>query len=142
MSPDTITVTPRLDDMIDNEKLDDLSLLYLICPMAPAELSFLCRSLKASVRKRGAELNSISKEGRELSDSNCGPRAGSAQGKVKSRPQNGTKNSVAKAHRWVEDVLKLIDKFDRIWEASFKNDSKIERSLSEVTTVNSTSCGG
>ncbi len=136
------TIVPRLDDMIDDEKLDDLSLLYLVCSMASAELSFLCRSLRASIQKRGAELNSFSMEGQELRDSNCGARAGSAQGKVKSRPPNGSKNGVAKAHRWVEDVLKLIDKFDRIWEASFKNDSKIERSLSEVTIVNFISCGG
>ncbi len=60
---------------------------------------------------------------------------------MKTPPPN-SRNGVAKAHRCAEDVLQLKDKFERIWEVSYKDARKIERSLSEVTTINFISCGG
>jgi hypothetical protein len=52
-------------------------------------------------------------------------------GKVKARPPK-SRNGVAKAHRCAEDVLRLKDKFERIWEASFLNDTVESSSAASV----------
>ena len=70
------SISPRLDaSIIDDEKLDYLSLLYLVCSMAPAEVSFLCRSLKASIQKQGTELNSVNMEGKNSATRSCSATA-------------------------------------------------------------------
>ncbi len=119
--------------MIDHEQLDDLSLLYFVCSLAPAEVAYLCRSLKASVQKRGTELNR-----RELGDPDYRGGVGvdlSAQGFAKMRTPNPSALILSRALRWVQDVLQLMDRFDRIWEVSCQNDGKIKRSLNEVITT-------
>jgi hypothetical protein len=119
--------------MIDHEQLDDLSLLYFVCSLAPAEVVFLCRSLKASIQKRGTEFNR-----RELNNPDYRSGVGvdlSAQGFTKMRIPNPGALILARALRWVQDVLQLMDRFDRIWEISCQDDGKIKRSLNEVITT-------
>jgi cullin 3 len=122
--------------MIDHERLDDLSRLYQLYSMVAEGIPCLRRSLKDSVQKRGTELNGISAEERLLGDG--GPDdeldpSAKGKGKAKARPPNSGAQGLALALRWVEDVLQLKDKFDRIWEMAFKNNREIESGLNEVT---------
>ncbi|KAH9002894.1 Cullin-domain-containing protein [Lactarius hatsudake] len=96
--------TSGLNTMIDHERLDDLSRLY---------------QLYSTVAE---ELNGISIEERQLGD---------GKGKAKARPNTGAQG-LALALRWVEDVLQLKDKFDRIWEMAFNNNRDIESGLNEA----------
>ena len=125
-----------LDTMIDHERLDDLSRLYHLYSMVPEGIPCLRRSLKESVQKRGAELNGAAAEERQLgdgADNELDPSA-KGKGKAKARPPTGAQGLVL-ALRWVEDVLQLKDKFDRIWEMALKNNREIESGLNEVTDV-------
>ena len=124
--------------MIDHEKLDDLSRLYQLYSMVAEGIPCLRRSLKDSVQKRGTELNGISTEERLLGDG--GPDdeldpSAKGKGKAKARPPNGGAQGLALALRWVEDVLQLKDRFDRVWEVAFKNNREIESGLNEVIDV-------
>jgi cullin 3 len=124
-----------LDTMIDHERLDDLSRLYHLYSMVPEGIPCLRRSLKDSVQKRGTELNGITAEERQLGDGGADEEldpSAKGKGKAKARPPNTGAQGLALALRWVEDVLQLKDKFDRIWEMAFKNNREIESGLNEV----------
>jgi len=127
-----------LDAMIEHDKLEDLSRLYRLYSLVPEGVPSLRRSLKASVQRRGTELNSVSMEGRELGDGGAeddpeAPAAG--KGKAKARPPNASAHGLALALRWAEAVLQLKDKFDGIWEMAFKNNREIESGLNEVINI-------
>lgn len=129
--------SPGLNAMVHHDKLDDLSLQF---SLAPVEVLFICRFLKTSIQKRGTELNRTSMEGRELvdSDSHVGtdtPTQGHASAKARARNVSSRGLTLPVALGWVEGVLQLKDKFDRIWEVSFKKDPKIEVALHEVLTI-------
>jgi cullin 3 len=124
-----------MNAMIDQDMLDDLSRLYRLCPLAPEGFPSLHRSLKGSIQQRGTELNRVSMEMRELGDL-------STRGKVYTRSQNANAHGIAQAFQWVEDVLKLKAKFDRMWEASFKKDHKIGSVLDEVIVIDTIYRGG
>ncbi|KAI0250273.1 Cullin-domain-containing protein [Lactifluus subvellereus] len=124
-----------LNVMIDHDKLDDLSRLYQLFSLVPEGVPSLRRSLKVSVQRRGTELNSVSMEGRELADGDAEDDpdlAAKGKAKTKARPTNAGAHGLALALRWVEDVLRLKDKFDRVWEVSFKNNREIESGLNEA----------
>jgi len=133
--------SPGLNAMVHHDKLDDLSLQF---SLAPVEVLFLCRFLKTSIQKRGTELNRASTvtESQELvdSDSPVGneadtPTRGNASAKTRTRNASPRGPTLAVALRWVEGVLQLQDKFDRIWEVSFKEDPEIEVALHEVIAI-------
>jgi cullin 3 len=124
-----------LNAMIDNEKLDNLSRLFRLYSLVPEARLSLGRSLKSSIQQRGTELNTTNMEGRDVRDSECSEGDGvarSAQGKAKVRLPN---SSLPRALRWVDDVLQLKDKFDRIWEVSLNSDCMIERGFNEVIFI-------
>jgi cullin 3 len=128
-----------LNAMIHLDKVDGLSCLYQLYSLVPEGVPSLRRSLKASIQKRGTELNEISMEGRGADDGGAedelDPAAAKGKGKAKVRPPNAGVHSLAPALRWVEDVLQLKDKFDHVWELSFKNNREIESGLNEVIDI-------
>lgn len=127
-----------LNAMIDHDKLDDLSRLYQLFSLVPEGVPSLRRSLKASIQKRGTELNSVSMEGREIADGDAEDDpdpAAKGKTKAKPRPSNAGAHGLALALRWVEAVLQLKDKFDHVWEVSFKNNREIESGLNEVINI-------
>jgi cullin 3 len=130
-----------LSIMIDLDKFDDLGRLYHLYSLVPEGVPCLRRSLKTLIQERGTEFNSISLEGRGLDDGGAGdePDPGAkGKGKAKGRPPNAGAHGLALALRWVENVLQLKDKFDRIWELSFKINREVESGLNEVIDISFT----
>jgi len=121
--------------MIDHDKIDDLSRLYSLFSQVLDGVPCLRRSLKASIERRGTELNNISLEGRELGEGGAEDEPDSpskGKGKTKTRPPNAGAHGLALALRWVENVLRMKDKFDGIWETACKSNRDIESGLNEV----------
>ena len=132
-----------LNNMIDHERLDDLSRLYHLYSAVAEGIPCLRRSLKDSVQKRGTELSGVTAEERHLGDGGADDEldpSPKGKGKAKARPPNAGAQGLALALRWVEDVLQLKDKFDRIWEMAFKSNREIESGLNEVTDVSFNLC--
>lgn len=123
-----------LDAMVDHDKLEDLSRLYQLYSLVLEGVPALRRSLKASIQRRGIDLNTSSMEGRELGDGDAEDdhdQPVKGKGKAKARPPTSA-HGLALALRWVEGVLQLKDKFDGIWETAFKSNREIESGLNEV----------
>ena len=124
-----------LDAMIDHDKMDDLTRLYDLYSQVLDGSSCLRRSLKVSIERRGTELNNISLEGRDLGEGGAEDELDSpskGKGKAKTRPPNAGAHGLALALRWVENVLRMKDQFDGIWETAFKSNREIESGIDEV----------
>lgn len=123
--------------MIDLDKVEDLNRLYRLFTRVLAGLPTLRRSLKDSVLRRGKDTNqsSITTDAAddvdidvdEVDATMTGPK-GKRKGKAPGPPQ-----TLTLALRWVQDVLDLKDRFDRLWKQAFESNREIESALNEVS---------
>ncbi|KAF9468103.1 Cullin [Collybia nuda] len=117
-----------LDNMIDSDKISDLSRLFQLFTLVPQGLPCLKKSLKNSIIQRGKEINRISL-GTEGSDIIVDAFEG--KGKGKARPPV-ISQTLLLALKWVQDVLDIKDKFDFVWEQAFKKNREVESALNEA----------
>ena len=99
--------------------------------MVPAGLPCLKTSLKASIARRGKEINDASMgEDSDVDVENLGEsskKAESSKGKGKVSP------GIQPAINWVQAVLSLKDKFDAVWKDAFQSSREVESALIEVS---------
>ncbi len=109
--------------MIDNDRIDDLANVHsLIARVDPRRLA-----LKEAVQKRvvelGTEINRAAsvnpRSAPNILERNVGEKTS----------EKAINQQTANAITWVEEVLKLKSKFDRIWEKAFKKDGVMEKAL-------------
>ena len=117
--------------MIDGNKLDDLARLYRLFVMVPTGLITLRKALKASIIRRGKELNAASQSsggGAREQDEEEDPKG---KGKAKAKPA-APSQTLQLALKWVEDVLDLKDRFDVVWTKACQSDREIESGMNGV----------
>lgn len=118
--------------MIDGNKISDFSRLYRLFLMVPAGLPCLKTSLKASIARRGKEINDASMgEDSDVDVENIGEsskKPESSKGKGKVSP------GIQPAINWVQAVLSLKDKFDAVWKDAFQSSREVESALIEVSS--------
>jgi cullin 3 len=132
-----------LDAMIDSDRLDDLVRLYKLFMMVPLGLPCLKKYVRESIARRGIEINRNSCAV-DPSDARAGVEAEAGlqnEGKGKSRSLSGAQ-TLALALQWVQDVLDLKDRFDKIWEVSFERDRDLESAINDVCPYHSFSLFG
>ena len=108
--------------MLDNERVEDLANVYdLISRVDPRKLA-----LKEAVQKRVVELGSDINR-----NASTAPSAKAAEKKESEKPgvEKPINQQTVSAITWVEDILQLKAKYDRLWEVSFKKDSVMEKGL-------------
>ncbi|TBU48836.1 Cullin-domain-containing protein [Dichomitus squalens] len=125
-----------LDAMIDSEKVDDLARLYRLFTKVSAGIPCLRKSLRETVIRRGKEINESSSaaggEGADSGEENGGAASARGKGKAKARPPNAASQTLSLALKWVQDVLDLKDRFDRVWLKAFQSDRDLESSMNEA----------
>ena len=116
--------------MLDNERIEDLANVYdLSARVDPRKLA-----LKEAVQKRVVELGSdINKN---ASTTVPIPIASTAEKKdsekkdsEKAVPERPINQQTAAAITWVEEILGLKAKYDRLWEQAFRKDPVMEKGL-------------
>jgi cullin 3 len=132
---ETIITMPNsgLDVMIDMDQYDDLARLYRLFAMVSGGLVCLKRALKQSIDRRGQEVNRASfgtDTGDVLVDADGLDEGKPLKGKV--RPPNVAAQTLSLALKWVQDVLDLKEKIDRIWKKSFQTNRELESGINEV----------
>ncbi|KAL4252320.1 cullin family protein [Abortiporus biennis] len=120
-----------LDNMLDLDKLEDLSRLYRLFIMVPAGLPCLKKALRETIVKRGKDINAASLSADNAADIEEPELSAKAKGKAKARP-NPASQTLTLALKWVQDVLELKDKFDKVWVQCFQCDREIENGLTEA----------
>jgi len=126
-----------LDYMIDLDKASDVARLYRLALLVPSGLPCIRKALKQSIERRGKDINQASLEMGD-GDVNVDSEViedNKAKGKAKARLSNFGSQTLSFALKWVQDVLDLRDKFDRVWRQSFQCDRELESGLNEVHCV-------
>jgi cullin 3 len=122
-----------LDVMIDGNKIPDFSRLYRLFLMVPAGLPCLKASLKASIARRGKEINDSNMgEDSDVDVENLGESSKKAESSSKGKGK--VSPGIQPAINWVQAVLSLKDKFDTVWRDAFQSSREVESTLIEVST--------
>lgn len=117
-----------MDSMIDTDKIQSLTLMYRLFKRVAPGIPAIRKAFKESIVRRGNEINMNSEFdfGEEP-----GEGEGGSKGKGKAKPRM-TGSQALQALRWVQDVLDLKDKVNRIWSEAFNLDRDLETALVEV----------
>lgn len=129
----TLEVT-GLRSMIDNDRLEDLSIIYRLVsrPGVKEGVEKLKRIMSVRIIELGVEIE------KGLNDVNLsGPKAdpdgedAPNDAAERAKPLTGAARQTAAAVKWVDDVLQLKDKFDRFLSECFSNDKILESALTK-----------
>lgn len=106
--------------MLDNDRIEDLANVYdLVSRVDHRKLA-----LRDAVQKRIVEL------GREINTTgSVNTVAPKADGEKADKSDRGLNQQTAAAIAWVEDILLLKSKYDKLWEQAFKKDNAMEKTL-------------
>lgn len=111
--------------MIDNDRLEDLTLLYRLVDRVPNGIDKLKKILQARVVELGLEIE------KALKDANFSAQQPGAEGEEAAKPLTGSARVTAAAVKWVDDVLRLKDKFDAFLHGCFGSDKILESALTK-----------
>lgn len=126
-----------LRGMLDFDRFEDLTILYQLVSRVDPKKESLKNSLAVHVVGLGRE---IEKTLKNTDFSQAQPAAGAAAGaegaegapdKAKAAPLTVAAQQTAAAVRWVDDVLKLKDKYDLLWENCFAKDLILQTTLTK-----------
>jgi cullin 3 len=116
--------------MIDNDRMEDLKILYSLVARVDDKVPALRNALAVRIMELGNEIE------QNLNNTDFsiaqGPVSEDPAGdgeKPKPKTLNASAQLTAAAIKWVDDVLLLKDKFDRLWLACFDRKAVIETAL-------------
>ena len=131
-----------LDAMIDGDKLDDLARLYRLGAIIPTGLMIVKKALKESILKRGKEINAIGTEGTAEGDADGDEEPleeadePKNKGKKKGGPTRGpAARAVETALQWVQSVLDLKDRYEKLLRVCFAGDLSVQTSIGDVSGI-------
>ncbi|KAF2753644.1 Cullin-domain-containing protein [Pseudovirgaria hyperparasitica] len=114
--------------MIDNDLFDELELIYELESRIDKRKGELKKALQKKIVEAGMEVNNAAIA---ASQASAAPAQAGEGGESSSRApaeKSGSNQTVA-ALTWVDDVLKLKDKYDLIWQRSFDQDQDLQTAL-------------
>ncbi|PWY91848.1 SCF ubiquitin ligase subunit CulC [Aspergillus sclerotioniger CBS 115572] len=111
--------------MLDNDRLDNLRSLYVLSARVDSKKT----PLTTAVQRRIVEM------GREVNDSAIASSAPSSAGKkpseagAKKPSEKPVNQQTVAAIKWVDDILRLKQKFDNIWQNAFQSDQVMQSAI-------------
>ena len=120
--------------MLDNNKTDELIMIYdLVSRVDPEKLP-----LKEAVQKRivelGAGINSTAKMNATAQPTKPDAQAEKTGSEAKAVPERPVNQQTAAAIQWVDDVLRLKDRYDAVLKTAFKDDQKLQTAITKSFT--------
>lgn len=111
--------------MIDNDRLEELNLIYDLNKRVDDKKAELTNAIQKRIVEMGSDINS---DAIAASQAPIAAPIGDATDKTKtSTPEKSLNQQTIAAIKWVEDVLLLKDKFDKIWRDSFESDALLQQ---------------
>ncbi|KAI9739870.1 MAG: Cullin-3 [Claussenomyces sp. TS43310] len=119
-----------LKAMIENERYDDLSLLYLNNARVDEKKRALKKALAGHIISLGTDINQT------VANTNfANPAPKSVAEETTEKPKtpaiNAAAQQTAAAIKWVDLVLQLKDRFDKIWTNCFQEDLKMRSTIDD-----------
>jgi cullin 3 len=124
-----------INSMLDNDKLEDLKLLYKLIARVDQDKAVLKEMVCKRLIELGKDVNSslknpvavIQKEQQENGES-------STSGAAAAKEEKSASNATLLAIKWVNDVLALKDKYDRMWQKAFSEDKGMHVAITRAFT--------
>lgn len=113
--------------MIDNDKEEDLSILYKLISRIDEKKTTLRDILQRRVVELGLEIEKVL----QSTDFSAAQGEGEDGGADKAKTLNPAAQQTAAAIKWVDDVLHLKDKFDGLLKGCFQDDLIIQSALTK-----------
>ncbi|APA08332.1 hypothetical protein SS1G_13261 [Sclerotinia sclerotiorum 1980 UF-70] len=126
-----------LQAMIENDRFDDLAILYQLISRIDPSRDPLKVALQARVVQLGLEINKIISNGDfggsvAAEDNKAEAEEEDAEGsKKKVKPMNAAAKQTLAAIKWVDEVLRLKDKFDNMWRTCFMEDLILQTAITK-----------
>jgi cullin 3 len=120
--------------MIENDRYEDLTLLYQLISRVDQSKEPLKQALSERVRELGSEINKMIINTDFSNVAGAAEDGEAAEGADKSkapRQQSAAAKQTAAAIRWVDDVLTLKDKFDSMWKKCMNEDLILQTALTK-----------
>ena len=118
--------------MIDNYMLDELHLIYDLNTRVDDKKVEITRAIQQRIVEMGSDIN---KDAIAASQAPAVAPAVDAADKGKAPlPEKNLNVQTVAAIKWVEDVLVLKDKFDKIWQTSFSCDPLLQQAQTQSFT--------
>ena len=111
--------------MVDNERLEELNLIYDLNQRVDDKKSELTKAIQKRIVELGTDANNAAIAASQAVAFAPNPED---KGKNPAQEKNLNQQTVA-AIKWVEDVLQLKDKFEKIWKESFNSDNLLQTAL-------------
>ncbi|KAH7091278.1 Cullin [Paraphoma chrysanthemicola] len=113
--------------MVDNDRLEELNLVYDLNKRVDERKAEVTRAIQKRIVDMGSDINN---DAIAASQAPAAAPAADANDKAKAPAQEKSLNQqTVAAIKWVEDVLALKDKFDKIWRDSFENDNLLQAAI-------------
>lgn len=122
--------------MVDNDKFNELHLVFDLEARVDQSKPELTRALQQIVADMGAKINDAAIA---ASQSTAPPAADEGEGdgeKSKGSSVKQINQQTQAALSWVQDILELKDRFDKIWDVSFSKDQAIHTALTRSMSDN------
>lgn len=121
--------------MIDNDKLSDLSLVFELEARVDSKKAELTRTIQKIISELGTAVNNAAIT---ATSNPVAPPSGPTDEGDEKGPKPGQDRALniqtLAALKWVEDVLALKDKFDKIWTQSLAQDQVLQTVLTRSMT--------
>ncbi|KAL9600746.1 MAG: hypothetical protein Q9219_002987 [cf. Caloplaca sp. 3 TL-2023] len=116
--------------MLDNDRLTDLEMVYEISSWVDAKKDDLKKAVQKRIVEQGEDINSTAKEASSappVKPAKVEAEKGDETGKpTAEKPIN---QQTAAAIKWVDDVLRLKDKYDHFLNKAFQSDQGLQTGL-------------
>lgn len=109
-----------LKTMVDDSRIDDLAILYDLVSRVESKQAVFRQALQARIIELGVDVEKTLRE-TDFSVAGEAPLSASAQ-------------QTAAAIKWVNDILDLKEKFDRLWRECFQHDLAIQSAIASSFT--------
>lgn len=120
--------------MLDHDRDEELKLLYQLVTRVDPEKTILKEKTSARLIELGKEISrSISSNPSDIGTADAeGAGEESSKSAAISKEEREATNSTTLAIKWVDEVLALKEKYDRIWKVSFDEDKGMNTALSRA----------
>ncbi|KAK4229172.1 Cullin [Podospora fimiseda] len=120
-----------LKSMIDNDRLEDLTILYSLISMVDKSKSLLKTLLQNRVMELGLEIEQTLKNTDFSTAAVATDEPTEGAEKSKAQPLNAAAQQTAAAIKWVDDVLHLKDRFDNLLAVCFNQDLVLQSAVTK-----------
>ena len=126
--------------MVESNKLEELKLLFDLESRVDAKKTELTRAIQREVARYGAAINNgVAQNSATLKEQYCnapvqGDDNDNENTNNKASAERGAVQATIIAIKWVEDVLELREKFEKMWKDSFSADPPVQTALTKSFT--------